>query len=109
MSKRQIAFEIDNEIADHLDWLAKEWKKDPLWLARAFFEEELKSNVAGSRGVPLLRRYMYRDPQIYFTAEELAEREAERERRRDPAETAENKRLLERLESAVKKRKEGCA
>jgi hypothetical protein len=109
MSKRVIAFEIDEEIAGHFDWLVQDWKKDPVWLARAFFEEEVKSHVAGWRGIPLLRRYMYRDATPYFTAEELEARSAERERQRDPAQEAENRKLLDKLKAIAEKRKQGHA
>jgi hypothetical protein len=88
MAKRLIQFEIDDEIASHFDWLVEDWKKDPVWLARAFFEEEVKSHVAGSRGVPLLRRFMYRDASPYFTPEECEARSAEREARRDHVQEA---------------------
>ncbi len=71
MAKRTISFEIDDEIAGHFDWLANEWDKDPVWLARAFFEEDVKAFVAGSRGVPLLRRYHQRDSSPFFSAADL--------------------------------------
>jgi hypothetical protein len=88
MTKRVISFEIDDEIAGHFDALSADWKKDPVWLARAFFTEEVMANISGSRGVPHSRRYWYRDMSVYFTTQELDEREAEIERNRDPVEEA---------------------
>lgn len=81
---RQITFEIDDEIAGHFDAIVNGWKKHPTWLARKFFEEEVLANTSGSRGVPMLRRYLYRDSNVYFTQTELVEREAEMKRNRDP-------------------------
>ena len=92
MTNRVIAFEIDDEIAGHFDALVKNWDKDPVWLARAFFEEEVKALTSGTRGVPRLRRYMYHDATPYFTAGELEQRSAERERQ-----LADQSRLLYQL------------
>ena len=80
MTNRVIAFEIDDEIAGHFDALVKNWDKDPVWLARAFFEEEVKALTSGTRGVPRLRRYLYHDATPYSTAAELEQRSVERER-----------------------------
>ena len=97
MTKRVISFEIDEEIAGHFGALVADWKKDPVWLALRFFEEEVLANTSGRRGVPIRRRYWYRDPSVYFTMEELKEREVERERTRDPVAEAESQRELEEL------------
>ena len=106
MAKRTITFEIDDEIAGHLDWLAQDWKKDPIWLARALFEEELKANVSGNRGIRRSRRYMYRDATVYFTPEESEARAAEREARRNPEEEAESmKAMREMFDRAHENRK----
>jgi hypothetical protein len=94
---RQITFEIDDEIAEHFDALVADWKKDPVLLAKAFFEEEVLANTSGSRGVPVLRRYWYRDASVYFTKEELDLREVEREQNRDPIAEAERQKEVDQL------------
>ena len=109
MMGRVVSFEIDEELAGHFDALVTDWKKDPVWLARRFFEEEVLANTSGQRGVPISRRYWYRDPNIYFNAEELKEREAERERSRDPIAEAERQRETEELFAMMKKNREGRA
>jgi hypothetical protein len=104
MTKRTITFEIDEEIAGHFDSLVSGWNKDPVWLARAFFEEEVMANVSGSRGVPVSRRYLYRDPDVYFTAEE---REAYWQSAEGLAVKEEQRRRLESMGEAMKRRKQG--
>ena len=84
-------------------------EEGPIWLARRFFEEEVIANTSGSRGVPLLRQYSYRDPNIYFTVEELNDREAERERNRDPMAEAERREEMEERFARMKKNREGRA
>ena len=109
MTKRVISFEVDEEVAGHFNALVEDWKKDPVWLARRFFEEEVLANTSGRRGVPILRRYWHRDPNIYFTAEELKEREAESERTRDPVAEAERAKEMESLFAKINKTPEGRA
>ena len=110
MAKRIISFEIDEEAEGHLLALAKDWEKEPIDLAKAFFIEELKANTAGSRGIPLLRRYLYRDADVYFTPEELAERSRKNEEYwRSPEGQAiqrESKLDLERLRKVTAKENE---
>jgi hypothetical protein len=74
-----IQFVIDDETEKLLFELASDWKKNPIELAKALFVEELTANMAGSHGIPYLRRYMYRDANVYFTKEELVVREREME------------------------------
>jgi hypothetical protein len=111
MTKRTITFEIDEKIAGHFDSLVLDWNKDPVWLARAFFEEEVMANVSGSRGIPMSRRYLYRDPDVYFTAEELAARSKEIDAYWQSAEglavKEEQHRRLESMGEAMKRRKQG--
>jgi hypothetical protein len=107
---RKITFEIDDEIAEHFDVLVADWKKDPVLLAKAFFEEEVLANTSGSRGVPVLRRYWYRDASVYFTKEELDLREVEREQNRDPiAESIHKKETEELFAKMEKNRRKGQA
>jgi hypothetical protein len=80
MAKKTITFEIDDEIAAHFDALVADWKKDPVWLARALFTEELLGNSMGRPGVGFGRRRYYRDATVYFTPDEREARSAERER-----------------------------
>ncbi len=103
MAGRVITFEIDEELAGHFDALVEDWRKEPVWLARRFFEEEVLANTSGGRGVPLRRRYLYRDSSVYFTREELDARDAEREKNRDPADEAENRKHSEELWAMMKK------
>jgi hypothetical protein len=70
-----IHFTIDDETEKLLLALAYDWKKNPPELAKALFIEELKANLAGSHGIPNLRRYLYRDANVYFTKVELEERD----------------------------------
>jgi hypothetical protein len=83
---RSIQFTIDAETEKLFLELASDWNKDPVELAKALFVEELTANMAGSNGIPYLRRYMYRDANVYFTAAELEERELAREIYRQSAE-----------------------
>lgn len=76
---RSIHFTIDDEQEVLLLALASGWKKDPIEIAKALFVEELTANMAGSHGIPYLRRYMYRDANVYFTKEELEVRAREME------------------------------
>ena len=76
---RTINFTIDEETEKLLLALADDWKKDPHELAKAMFVEELTANMAGSHGIPYLRRYLYRDANVYFTKEELEVRALEME------------------------------
>jgi uncharacterized protein YydD (DUF2326 family) len=76
---RSISFTISDETEKLLLALSSSWKKDPIELAKALFVEELTANMAGSHGIPHLRRYIYRDANVYFTKEELAVREREME------------------------------
>jgi hypothetical protein len=72
---RLISFIINEETEKLLLELAADWKKDPIELAKALFIEELTANLAGSQGIPNSRRYLYRDANVYFTKEELEERD----------------------------------
>jgi hypothetical protein len=94
---RQITFEVDDEVAEHFDALVTDWKKDPVLLAKAFFEEEVLANTSGSRGVPILRRYWYRDASVYFIKEELDLREVEREQNHDLIAEAERQKEVDQL------------
>ena len=94
---RQIIFEISDEIAGHFDALVTDWGKDSVWLARALFEEEVMANTSGSRGVPIMRRYWYRDASVYFTEKELELRAIEREQKRDPIAEARQMKETEEL------------
>jgi uncharacterized protein YydD (DUF2326 family) len=76
---RSISFTINDETEKLLLALSSSWKKDPIELAKALFIEELTANMAGSHGIPYLRRYMYRDANVYFTKVEIAVREREME------------------------------
>ncbi len=111
MTKRTITFEIGDEIAGHFDSLVSDWNKDPVWLARALFEEEVMASVSGSRGVPFSRRYLYRNSDVYFTADELAARSKEIEVYWQSAEglalKEEQRRRLENMGEAIKRRKQG--
>jgi hypothetical protein len=76
---RTMHFTIDDKTEKLLLALASSWKKDPDELAKALFVEELTANMAGSHGIPFLRRYIYRDANVYFTKEEIEAREREME------------------------------
>jgi hypothetical protein len=103
---RQITFEIDEEIWGHFDSLVVNWNKDPEWLARRLFEEEVLAAVAGSRGVPLLRKYLYRDQDVYFSPEELILRQHEIDRNLDPVEEAERRSHVDELFAKMKSKRE---
>jgi hypothetical protein len=109
MTRRVISFEIDEEIAGHFDALVADWKKDPVSLARGFFEEEVLANTSGRRGVPVLRRYLYRDSSISFTREEFEALETERESNRDSVVEAEEQKHREELIAKMKKNRESRA
>ena len=105
--EKTISFEIDGEVEGNLLALAKEWGKEPSALAKALFTEELTAQLAGSRGIPLLRRYRDRDSVVYFTQDELAEQAKKQEAYwQSPeglAQRQERKLLLDRLTAASNK------
>jgi hypothetical protein len=111
MTKRTITFEIDDEIEGHLLALAEDWEKDPVALAKALFVEELMGQTSGSRGVPHSRRYWYRNSDAYFTTEEKSVRTQKTDAFWQSAEgqalKEEQRRNLESMNAAIKRRKQG--